>query len=45
MKRKDRTRVAEHLRGLGWTEFAIGAATKPGPDLELADRHRKEMRK
>jgi hypothetical protein len=34
MKRKDRARVAERLRGLGWTEFAIGAATKPGPDLE-----------
>jgi hypothetical protein len=27
MKRKDRARIAEHLRGLGWTEFAIGAAT------------------
>jgi hypothetical protein len=27
MKRKDRARVAEHLRSLGWTEFAIGAAT------------------
>ena len=27
MTRKDRARVAEHLRGLGWTEFAIGAAT------------------
>jgi hypothetical protein len=27
MKRKDRARVAEHLRKLGWTEFAIDAAT------------------
>jgi hypothetical protein len=27
MKRKDRARVAEHLRRLGWTEFAIDAAT------------------
>jgi hypothetical protein len=34
MTRKDARIVAEHLRGLGWTEFAIGAATKPGPDLE-----------
>jgi hypothetical protein len=36
MKRKDRACVAEHLRRLGWTEFAIDAATKPGPDLVLA---------
>jgi hypothetical protein len=34
MKRKDRARVAERLRRLGWSEGAIGAATKPGPDLE-----------
>jgi hypothetical protein len=34
MTRKDARIVAEHLRGLGWTEFAIGAATKPGADLE-----------
>jgi hypothetical protein len=27
MKRKARARVAEHLRRLGWTEFAIDAAT------------------
>jgi hypothetical protein len=45
MKRKDRARISEHLRRLGWSEGAIGAATKPGPDLELAGRHRKEMRK
>jgi SOS response regulatory protein OraA/RecX len=34
MKRKDRARISEHLRRLGWSEGAIGAATKPGPDLE-----------
>jgi hypothetical protein len=27
IKRKDRARIAEHLRRLGWTEFAIDAAT------------------
>ena len=32
MKRKDRARVAEHLRRLGWSEGAIGVATKPAPD-------------
>jgi hypothetical protein len=26
--------VAEYLREAGWRERAIGAATKPGPDLE-----------
>jgi hypothetical protein len=34
VKRKDRARISEHLRRLGWSEGAIGAATKPGPDLE-----------
>ena len=34
MTRKDRTRVAKYLREAGWRERAIGAATKPGPDLE-----------
>jgi hypothetical protein len=34
MKRKDRARISEHLRRLGWSEGAIGAATTPGPDLE-----------
>jgi hypothetical protein len=27
MKRKDRARISEHLRRLGWSEGAIGAAT------------------
>jgi hypothetical protein len=26
--------IAEYLREAGWRERAIGAATKPGPDLE-----------
>jgi hypothetical protein len=26
--------IAEYLREAGWNEGAIGAATKPGPDLE-----------
>jgi Divergent InlB B-repeat domain len=38
MKRKDRARISEHPHRLGWSEGAIGAATKPGPDLEF--RHR-----
>jgi len=28
------TRISEHLRRLAWSEGAIGAATKPGLDLE-----------
>ena len=33
MTRKDARIVAEYLREAGWRERAIGAATKPGPDL------------
>jgi hypothetical protein len=34
MTRSNARIVAEYLREAGWRERAIGAATKPGPDLE-----------
>jgi hypothetical protein len=34
MTRKNARMVAEYLREAGWRERAIGAATKPGADLE-----------
>jgi hypothetical protein len=34
MTRNNARIVAEYLREAGWRERAIGAATKPGPDLE-----------
>jgi hypothetical protein len=34
MTRNNARIVAEYLREAGWSEGAIGAATKPGPDLE-----------
>jgi hypothetical protein len=34
MTRRNARIVAEYLREAGWRERAIGAATKPGPDLE-----------
>jgi hypothetical protein len=40
IKRKDRARIAEHLRRLGWTEFAIDAATTRA---KAAFRNAKEL--
>jgi hypothetical protein len=36
MTRSNARIVSEYLREAGWGEGAIGAATKPGPDLEAS---------
>ena len=36
MTRNNARIIAKYLREAGWGEGAIGAATKPGPDLEAS---------